>query len=110
MTDIDGLIEYRNRAIIIYEVKSVGADVPRGQRLALERLVNDCHSSGKVAIAAVLEHTVYDTQKPVHVKDCTVRELYYGAEKRWRKPKRNMSGRQLTDAVIDIIKKSYDSF
>ena len=109
MTDIDGLMEYHDRAIIIYEVKSVGAEVPYGQRLALERIVNDCFKAGKIALAAVLEHTVYDTTKPVYVRDCAVREIYYGQEKRWRKPKTAMSGKQLTDAVIDITKSVYDT-
>lgn len=40
-TDIDGLIELRNREYIILEVKHRGAAVPYGQRLAIERMVDD---------------------------------------------------------------------
>lgn len=34
-TDIDGLIEYRNIAYIIYEFKYADAEMPFGQRLAI---------------------------------------------------------------------------
>lgn len=99
-TDIDGLIEYRNRAYIVYEVKGVGAEVPVGQRLALERFVTDAAKSGKVAIVMVVEHTVTDITKPVIVKDCRVRDIYYGRERRWRKPKKPMTAGQLTDTFL----------
>ena len=105
MTDVDGLLEYHNRAIIIYEVKSVGAPVPKGQRVALERLANNCHAAGKLAYAAVLEHTVFDTTKPVYVRDCAVREIYSARDKRWRKPTRAVTGGELTDVIIGLAKR-----
>lgn len=39
-TDIDGLIEYRDMGFMLYEVKYDGAEMPFGQRLALERLTD----------------------------------------------------------------------
>ena len=102
-TDVDALIEYHNRGYIIFEVKCVGAPMPTGQRLALERLVTDACRAGKKAIAIVAEHTVYDTSKPVIIKDCTVRELFLGSEQHWRKPKCPMTAGELTDAFIRLI-------
>ena len=40
-TDIDGLIEYRNLGYVLIETKYQDADLPYGQRLALERLCDD---------------------------------------------------------------------
>ena len=105
MTDVDGLLEYHNRAIVIYEVKSVGAAVPKGQRLALERLANNCHAAGKLAYAAVLEHTVFDPAKPVYVRECMVREIYSAKEKRWRKPSRAVTAAEMTDVIIGLAKR-----
>lgn len=40
-TDIDGLIEYKDIAYVIFETKFGSAEVPRGQMIALERLCDD---------------------------------------------------------------------
>lgn len=99
-TDIDGLIEYHNKGYIIYEIKHENAEMPFGQRLAIERMIKDASSCGKSAIAMVVEHSVSDYSQPVAVRECRVRELYYGKERRWRKPKRAMTAGELTDVVI----------
>ena len=93
-TDIDGLIEYHDSEYIILEVKHNKAKVPWGQRLALQRMVDDFTKAGKKAVAIVCEHSVDDTNKPVVAAVCNVRELYYGGEKRWRPPDSRMTVRQ----------------
>lgn len=93
-TDIDGLIEYHDSEYIILEVKHNKAKVPWGQRLALQRMVDDFTKAGKKAVAIVCEHNVDDTNKPVVAAVCNVRELYYGGEKRWRPPDSPMTVRQ----------------
>jgi len=93
-TDIDGLIEYHDSEYIILEVKHNKAKVPWGQRLALQRMVDDFTKAGKKAVAIVCEHSVDDTNKPVVAAVCNVRELYYGGEKRWRPPDSPMTVRQ----------------
>lgn len=40
-TDIDGLIEYKDKAYVIIEYKYADADVPNGQIIALTRLCDD---------------------------------------------------------------------
>lgn len=93
-TDIDGLIEYHDSEYIILEVKHNKAKVPWGQRLALQRMVDDFTKAGKKAVAIVCEHSVDDTNRPVVAAVCNVRELYYGGEKRWRPPDSPMTVRQ----------------
>lgn len=102
-TDIDGLIEYRNLGYVIYEVKHKGVDVPLGQRLALERMVNDFAAVNKRAIAMVVEHNIDDPNIPISVKDCSVRVLYCSDEKRWRPPKKYMTAGMLTDIFLKRI-------
>lgn len=93
-TDIDGLIEYHDSEYIILEVKHDNAKVPWGQRLALQRMVDDFTKAGKKAVVIVCEHDIDDTDKPVVAAVCNVRELYYGGEKKWRPPDEPMTVRQ----------------
>lgn len=102
-TDIDGIIEYRDSEYIILEVKHNDAEVPWGQRLCLQRMVDDFTKVGKKAIAIVCEHEVDDTNKPVVAALCNVRELYYGEERAWRPPDRSMT---VKEAVFSFRKYS----
>lgn len=52
-TDIDGLIEYKDRLFIFFELKMSGVDLPYGQALAIQRI---CDSLKKPAIAFVANH------------------------------------------------------
>lgn len=104
-TDIDGLIEYHNSEYIILEVKHNKAKVPWGQRLALQRMVDDFTGVGKKAVAIVCEHDVDDTDKPIVAAFCNVRELYYGGEKRWRPPDKPMNVRQAVNSFRKYAKK-----
>lgn len=96
-TDIDALIEYKNSKYIIFEVKYRDFEVPLGQRLALQRMVDDFTSVGKQAIAIVCSHTVKDQDKSVLLARCKVREIYYGDEKKWRTPNRDISVKEALD-------------
>lgn len=96
-TDIDGLIEYHDQEYILIEVKYGKAKVPFGQRLAIERMVDDFTKIGKPAVAIVCEHTVKDAGKHVVAAACKVREIYYGGEHRWRKTEKQMTVREFVD-------------
>lgn len=105
-TDIDGLVEYHNSEYILIEVKHRDAEVPYGQKLALQRMVDDFTRVGKKAIAVVCEHKIDDTNKPVIAAKCKVREIYYGGEHRWRPPDNPMNVRQVIDIFRSYSKKS----
>lgn len=105
MTDIDGLIEYKNRALILFEIKHGDKEVPIGQRLVLERMVNNAAETGKTAVAIVAEHSVENADLPVFVRECRVREIYWGHEKRWRKPRTELLAGQATDMVIGMARR-----
>lgn len=96
-TDIDGLIEYKDSEYIIFEVKYGNAEVPFGQKLALQRMVDDFTKTGKQAVVFICEHTVRNPEKPVVAAWCKVREIYYGGEKQWRKPTKEITVREAVD-------------
>ena len=98
--DLDGMIEYHDKKRVFLEVKLQNTPVPEGERIALERLVNDCGKAGKKAIAIVADHNVFDTSQDVIVQDCMVRVLYYSEEGHWRTPKRSMTVKTLVDSFL----------
>lgn len=96
-TDIDALIEYHDMEYIVLEVKFDKTKVPFGQRLAIQRMVDDFTKAGKRAIALVAEHYSSDPRIPVIAANCRVRELYYGEEGEWRAPTHELSVREAVD-------------
>lgn len=96
-TDLDGLIEYKNSEYILFEIKHGSAEVPLGQKLALQRMVDDFTKVGKQAVVFVCEHSVHDPDKTVVAAWCKVREIYYGKEKEWRQPIADITVREAVD-------------
>ena len=89
-TDIDGLIEYHDSEYIIFEIKYDDAKMPRGQRLALERMARALTEAGKQAVVFVCEHKVKDKERPVIAANCDVREMYYGCKGVWEQPDKKL--------------------
>lgn len=101
-TDLDGLIEYHNKAYVFVEIKYKNKDVPFGQRLAIERLVNDL-SGKKKCLAMICEHDTRDTNEHVDVASCKVRQIYFSDELYWREPKHSITIKEAIDSFINLI-------
>ena len=72
-SDIDAVLEFDNKALILIEVKRKGNDLPLGQRMLLERIVD----KWEVGIVLKVEHQCYDTDVDIPLKDCIVTGVYY---------------------------------
>ena len=99
-TDIDGMIDYHNSVLVLFEAKLAGKDVPTGQRVALERLIQDAARANKHGIAMIIEHNINDFRRDVYATDCTVREVYTTEKRRWRPPKWHITAKEMTDCYI----------
>ena len=75
--DIDGVIEYHDKAVVFLEYKLRGCSMPTGQRLCLERLTDDVNKAGRVGCALLAEHEVYDTDEYVVAGDAIVKSVYW---------------------------------
>lgn len=75
-TDIDAVLEFNNDVLILFEVKKVGNDLPYGQRLLLERLVDSW--GGRYAVALFCHHTVFNPENPILLNECMIKEVYQG--------------------------------
>lgn len=96
-TDVDGLIEYRGKAYIVYEVKYDGAEMSQGQKLALTRMADDFKSAGKEAVLLICEHH-NSAQTDVLLADTVVRELYYNGK--FHRPQAKRTAKEWTDRFI----------
>lgn len=100
-TDIDFLIEYDDQAWVFGEVKLKGVPLNVGQRLVLERLVND--SRPKWAIAFFASHEVHDPEKCVEIKSCLVEGYYQRLQAGWFPPKRPITVLEFVDKFITYV-------
>lgn len=74
-TDIDGFIDFGNRLFILIEIKYNGVDLPHGQRLAIERIVDNLVISGKKAIGIIATHEVENPEIDIDCAECIVKEI-----------------------------------
>lgn len=81
-TDIDGVIEYHDKAFAFIEMKYGGAEFPDGQRKAIERLVNNLSQNHKLACAFICSHNVDNPDEDVIVGNSIVRACYFNGK--WR--------------------------
>lgn len=100
-TDIDALIDVRDKILIVVEAKLAGKEVPRGQQYALQRIVTDAKKAGKHAIAIVADHDVYDPEQDVFLKDLICREVFESEQEQWRRMKRRMTVRELANWYVN---------
>lgn len=98
-TDIDGFIEYKNRAFIHIELKMKGVDLPHGQELAL---VRQCDALTKTAptLLVVSEHEVYDPEQDIDAARTIVKKYRSGWI--WRNGN-NKTTRQVIDAFLKHV-------
>lgn len=100
-TDIDGVIEYQDKAYVFIEMKYQNKELPFGQKLALERLVNDTAKAGKTSIVLVIEHEVHNTSEIIDVGNCYVRNYFFNDS--WNTPNEKITAGNAVKAFLANI-------
>ncbi|NBU34797.1 hypothetical protein EBS40_09330 [bacterium] len=80
-TDIDGIIDYHGKAFIILEGKYGDAELPKGQKIALENLANAILESKRQVVVIIFRHHVHDINNDIIVSEQIVSDIYY--KKKW---------------------------
>ena len=77
-TDIDAVLEFDNKTLILIEVKKSNNDLPTGQKLVLERICDNWTNKeqDRRGIALYVTHNFNDDTKDIPLVDCMV-ERYY---------------------------------
>lgn len=99
-TDIDGFIEFQNKAYIFYEFKLKGVEIPRGQRVALELAVDDLILAGKQAVCFLCEHEEINAINDINAAGAIVKRIYFN--KKWINGK-GRTAREATDAFLNWV-------
>lgn len=100
-TDIDAIVDVRDKILIVFEVKLEGKQVPKGQRYVLQRLVEDAKKANKHSIAIVLDHDIEDPIQDVFLANLIVREVYSSEDLRWKPLKKRMTARELANWYVE---------
>ena len=101
-TDIDGLIEYKDKCFVIYEFKHKNAELPYGQRLALERLANAVSKSGKEVVVFICSHDSDSASSDIYAADTRVVETFYDGK--WQHRNGTKTAKESTDSFFEWIK------
>jgi len=70
-SDIDAVLEFDSKYLLLFELKKVGAKVPTGQRMMLERIIDAWEDCGKIGVVVYCEHNT-KAEETIYLKDCTV--------------------------------------
>ena len=96
-TDVDGLIEFKNRCFLLIELKHVSKpDLDLGQRLALERL---CMDLGK---PTMLLHGLHDAPVSQDIDAAAAIVHRYFWRGAWRTPRGIMTIREASEWFFDV--------
>ena len=79
-SDIDAVLEFDNKVLILIEVKRKFKPIPTGQRLLLERISDSWHDNEK-SIVLKVEHECDDENINIPLEDCKITRVYY--KKHW---------------------------
>ena len=95
-TDIDGLIEYQNKCYVFIEAKMQGAEMPSGQRIALERLCDDLQKVKPTLLILMTHNTPTSTE--IDFANSKVEKYRYKGS--WLSPQNTPTVRQLIDSFL----------
>jgi len=97
-TDIDAVIEFQDKVLIFIEAKHGESQPDTGQRLALERLCNNCVKAGKQSAVFIASHK---SEAEIMLADCMVTRIYVKGV--WRVPTRKLTIREAVDDYLGWV-------
>lgn len=95
-TDIDGLQDFGDRLVVLYEMKLAGVKMEWGQELALQRFTDGMLSPKRHSLGLVAEHT--NREGVIDLASCIV--VKYRWRRRWRFPLQPITVRQAVELVL----------
>ena len=77
-SDIDAVLEFGGKKLVLIELKTKGREVDKGQQLLLERLADNWKTAkGNEALVIYAEHEQYDTDEDVDLGKAQVKSVYW---------------------------------
>jgi hypothetical protein len=100
-TDIDGFIDFQNKAFVLIETKYTGGHMPFGQRLAIERLIDIIDETGRKGLALVAEYG--NELGDIDCAKAVVTEYRYRGE--WKIPRIPLNVKDAIDRFLKEVNK-----
>ncbi len=98
-TDIDGFIDFQDKVFIWFEMKHTSAaEIPQGQRMALERVCDASQKAGKDCYVFLAEHSADDADQDINAAIAVV--VRYRHAGQWHEPKDETTIRSAIDTVL----------
>jgi hypothetical protein len=82
-TDIDGFVDFQNKAFVIFEIKHGTTAMPYGQRLGYERLADACEKSGIRTLVILAHHNI---QAPQDIDVAILPVTLVRFQGKWKQP------------------------
>jgi len=101
-TDIDGFVDFQNRAFVLFEIKHGTTPMPYGQRLGYERLADACEKSGIRTLVIVAHHDVA-APKDIDVAVLPVTQVRFQGQ--WKKLNVHHTVRSAFDAFLKWVER-----
>lgn len=96
-TDVDAMMEFDGKLLLVYELKYGDARIPFGQNLLLTRLVDAWQKDGTEAVLFLCRHMT-PSGKDIQLSTSSVTSVYYKG--RWIPQKIVKQAKQMTEDVI----------
>ena len=98
---MDGTIEYHDKCFVFYEFKLREAEMPKGQKLLLERLADACQFAGKQSVVFLCKHNVDNPDADVDAANAKVAETYYCHQ--WHKEDGTKTVKERSDDFLKMV-------
>lgn len=106
-TDVDGVIEWHDKAYVWLEYKYNGSEVPHGQRLFLERRVNADERANRQSIAIVADHYQKEPSLDISAGDAIVRNVFW--HNKWYSSRGlGRTVKEVTEDFLDCVDYYYE--
>lgn len=99
-TDVDGYFEKANKAFVFYEYKLSGAEMPKGQELALTRIVDGLSTAGKEAVLFLCQHNEFNPENDIEAANALVEKIYWRGK--WHEGS-GLTVKQQTDRFMNFV-------
>lgn len=102
LSDIDAVMELRDKFLILFEVKKEGIDIPKGQRGMLEAIIDAWQETGRIGMIVKADHN--QEGEFIYLRQCLVVDIYYNGT--WRPQTNKITVREFLD---NFYKKNLDN-
>ena len=99
-TDIDGFVDFQNKAFVIFEIKYGSTPMPYGQRIGYERLADACEKAGIQTLVIVAHHNI---QAPMDIDVAVLPVTKVRIGGKWRKPNVPHTVRSAFESFLEWI-------